>query len=298
MVGPDGLIRQRPEGALHGPGRVRAEKRGLKMKRADGMTSTNATGERSLWQGLLETVRSIVTVLVVVLVARTFLFEPFNIPSGSMIPTLQVGDYLWVSKYSYGYSRFSFPLSPNLFQGRIFDSAPHRGDVAVFRFTKDTSIDYVKRIVGLPGDHVQVRSGQLYLNGEPVPCAPRGDYTAIDEHRTHMEGQLCLEALPGSGGGKTVGHEVLKLTDEGMQNDTPDYVVPPGHFFAMGDNRDDSADSRFMGDEPEDLGFVPMENLVGRAQMIFFSVDMSHPLWQFWTWPTEIRWSRLFRVIH
>ncbi|GBQ95247.1 signal peptidase I [Acetobacter nitrogenifigens DSM 23921 = NBRC 105050] len=270
------------------------------MEYSDDMASTQDTAQTSpsFIQNLIETARSFVTIVLVVVVARTFFFEPFNIPSGSMIPTLQVGDYLWVSKYSYGYSRFSFPFSPDIFSGRIFYHEPHRGDVAVFRFTKDNSIDYVKRIVGLPGDHVQVRGGLLFLNGQQVSCPPAGDYTAIDEHHTHMEGQLCLETLPGGRTQPPQGHEILKLTDEGMQNDTPDYVVPPGHFFAMGDNRDDSADSRFMGDDPEDLGFVPIENLVGRAQLVFFSVDMTHPWWQIWAWPSEIRWSRLLKGVH
>ncbi|NHO31578.1 signal peptidase I [Acetobacter fallax] len=268
------------------------------MEKTDDMASTPQDGKQSGKDALIETVRSLATVVLVVVAVRTFLWEPFNIPSGSMIPTLQVGDYLWVSKYSYGYSRFSLPLSPNLFEGRIPDRVPHRGDVAVFRFTKDTSIDYVKRIIGLPGDHIQVRMGQLYLNGTAVPCSPRGDYAAVDERRTRMEGALCHETLPGSAGAAPVEHDVLRLTNEGMQNDTPDYVVPPGYFFAMGDNRDDSADSRFMGDGKEDLGFVPMENLVGHAGMIFFSVDAAYPIWQFWEWPMEIRWSRLFMLIH
>lgn len=266
------------------------------MTRMNDTTSTEKPQRQG--ESLFQMVRSFVSVVLLVLVVRTFLYEPFNIPSGSMIPTLQVGDYLWVSKYSYGYSRYSFPLSPHLFDGRIWGAEPHRGDVAVFRFTKDTSIDYVKRIIGLPGDHVQVREGQLYLNGAPVPCVPQGGYTEVDENHLQTEGRECRETLPGSAGAAPVTHGVLRFTNEGMQNDTPEYVVPPGYFFAMGDNRDHSADSRFMGEGSEDLGFVPMENLVGRAGMIFFSVDSTHPFWQFWTWPTEIRWARLFHVVH
>ncbi|MBO1323664.1 signal peptidase I [Acetobacter sp. TBRC 12305] len=251
----------------------------------------------SATQTVLEYLRTLVSVVVVVLVVRTFLFESFVIPSGSMIPTLQVGDYIWVSKYTYGYSRFSLPFSPDLFAGRIWGAEPHRGDVVVFRFTKDTSVDYVKRIIGLPGDHVQVTDGHLYLNGQMVPCTEPHPYVARDETGTALEGEACTEQVPGSAGAATVSHGILKLTDDGPQNGTPDYVVPPGYFFAMGDNRDDSADSRFMGDGPKDLGFVPMENLVGKAQRVFFSVTAEHPLWQVWYWPAEIRWNRLMRGI-
>jgi signal peptidase I len=244
--------------------------------------------------GMGETIRTIVYALLIAVVVRTFLFEPFNIPSGSMIPTLQVGDYLFVWKPSYGFSRFSFPFSPHLFDGRILYSAPRRGDVAVFRFTRDTSVDYIKRIVGLPGDKVQVRDGRLFLNGVEVPRTEEGDYVAVDEHRNELQGRLYSETLPGSNGRAPVVHPILRLTDEGMQNNTPEYTVPAGYFFAMGDNRDDSADSRFM----DDLGYVPIENLVGRAEMIFFSFDARHPTWQFWYWPVEIRWNRLFRWVH
>ncbi|MBL7237336.1 signal peptidase I [Novacetimonas hansenii] len=258
------------------------------------LTTSPSTGAR----GMLELLRTVVVAGAIAIFVRTALFEPFNIPSGSMIPTLQVGDYVWVAKYSYGYSHFSLPLSPNLFSGRIFGSEPHRGDVAVFRFTKDTSIDYIKRVVGLPGDRIQMREGQLYLNGELVPRTSEGEYVAVDEHHTRMEGERYREDLPGSGGRPAVSHDILKLTDEGDKNDTPEYVVPPGYFFVMGDNRDDSADSRFMGDAPQDLGFVPMENLVGQAKWIFLSVDAQYPTWEFWKWPTEIRWGRLFSGVH
>lgn len=251
----------------------------------------------SAGQTALEYLRTLVSVVLVVVVVRTFLFESFVIPSGSMIPTLQVGDYIWVSKYTYGYSRYSFPFSPDLFSGRIWGAQPHRGDVVVFRFTKDTSVDYVKRVIGLPGDHIQVTNGHLYLNGQAVPCVDAHPYVARDESHMDMEGEACTEELPGSDGAATVRHEILKLTDDGAQNNTPEYVVPPGHFFAMGDNRDDSADSRFMGDGPKDLGFVPFENLVGKAQRIFFSIADEHPGWQVWYWPAEIRWPRLLRSV-
>ncbi|QNT78762.1 signal peptidase I [Entomobacter blattae] len=245
-----------------------------------------------------ETLRTIFLAILVAVFVRTTLFESFNIPSGSMIPTLQIGDYLWVSKYSYGYSRFSLPFSPNLFSGRIFFTEPQRGDVAVFRFTKDTSVDYIKRIIGLPGDRIQVRKGLLYINGEGVPRQLLGPYTAFDEQHHSMPGLLYSETLPGRG--KTsvsVTHDILRLMEDGEQNDTPEYTVPEGYFFAMGDNRDNSADSRFMGSGPQDLGFVPMENLIGKAQRIFFSVDSRYPFWQFWHWPSEVRWNRILQEV-
>ena len=245
-----------------------------------------------------ELLRTLVYAGLIAVLVRTFLFESFNIPSGSMIPTLLVGDYLFVAKYEYGYSRFSLPFSPDLFEGRLLGRSPHRGDVAVFRFTQNTSIDYIKRIVGLPGDHVRMQDGELYLNGVKVPRDDARPYVATDENDVRMSGTRWEELLPGSAGHRPVAHQILKLTDEGQYNNTPDYVVPAGYFFAMGDNRDDSADSRFMGTEPEDLGFVPMQNLVGQAKFIFFSVNARDPIWEFWEWPTEVRWGRILDWVH
>lgn len=244
-----------------------------------------------------ETLRWLAIMLVLVFGFRSLAFEMFNIPSGSMIPTLQVGDFVLVSKASYGYSRFSFPFSPNLFSGRVLGAEPHRGDVAVFRFTKNTSVDYIKRVVGLPGDHIQVTGGRLFLNGVEVPRRSEGHYEVRDENDRLLSGERYREVLPGSGGRPPVEHEILKLTDEGFANDTPEYVVPQGYFFAMGDDRDDSADSRFQGDGPDDLGFVPMQNLVGRAPLVLFSIDLRHPGWEVWYWPAEIRWGRFLHSV-
>ena len=282
-------------GAASDPAQIGRSRRMNQSKKArrDRPASTVAQGS-GMGAGLGETVRTVVYALLIAVVVRTFAIEPFNIPSGSMIPTLLVGDYLFVAKPSYGYSHFSFPFSPNLFSGRIPDILPHRGDVAVFRNTRDTTIDYIKRIVGLPGDHIQERDGQLYVNGVLVPRTDEGDYVAIDEQGRQLAGRLYTEALPGSGGRGPVRHQILSMTSEGFANNTPEYVVPAGYFFAMGDNRDDSADSRFM----DDLGYVPMENLIGKAEMIFFSIDSTHPAWQFWQWPMEIRWGRLGHWVH
>jgi signal peptidase I len=238
---------------------------------------------------LVENIKTIVYAGLIAIGIRTVAFEPFNIPSGSMIPTLLVGDYLFVSKFSYGYSRYSLPFSPNLFEGRIFARLPARGDVAVFKVPRDNSTDYIKRIVGLPGDRVQMKAGQLYINGEPAPRKLVGDYVAQDT-AVRIQVKLYTETLPG---GRT--HEIVKMTDNGGLNDTPEFKVPADHVFAMGDNRDNSSDSR---DPTGGVGFIPLENLVGRAEFIFFSVEGTAPWWQFWQWPTQIRWSRLFMSIH
>ncbi len=238
--------------------------------------------QSSAW---VENFKTIVYAGLIAVGVRTVAFEPFNIPSGSMIPTLLVGDYLFVSKFSYGYSNFSLPFSPPLFSGRIFGSLPKRGDVAVFKYPRDTSLDYIKRIVGLPGDRIQVRKGQLYINGALCPRVPEGSYPPEGK-----EIELYQETLPNG-----VKHEILKRPDldNDWANNTQEYVVPPGHVFAMGDNRDNSADSRFM----DQVGFVPIENLVGRAEVLFFSFDAEYPWWEFWQWPFEIRWSRLLHPV-
>jgi signal peptidase I len=236
----------------------------------------------------MENIKTIVYAGLIAIGVRTVAFEPFNIPSGSMIPTLLVGDYLFVAKYSYGYSSYSLPFAPAFFSGRLFGSLPKRGDVAVFKYPRDTSIDYIKRIVGLPGDRIQVRQGVLYINGEICTRQPEGEYQA-DDGGIRMMRKLYQETLPNG-----VKHDILKESDDGQYNNTQEYVVPPGHVFAMGDNRDNSQDSRFMNA----VGFVPVENLVGRAEILFFSIDAQYPWWEIWEWPFEIRWSRLLKPVH
>ena len=251
------------------------------------MATINSKAKRKP-SALVENIKTIVYAGLIALGVRTFLFEPFNIPSGSMLPTLQIGDYLFVSKYSYGYSRYSFPFGWPPFFGRIFESVPHRGDVVVFKYPPDPSVDYIKRIVGLPGDTVQVRDGLLYINGKLCPREPEGDYVT-DEDGIHMVQRRYDETLSDG-----VQHDILKATDQGEMNNTPVYKVPPDHLFAMGDNRDNSADSRFMNG----VGFVPMDNLVGRAEIIFFSIDAEYPWWEVWEWPLEVRWNRILMRVH
>jgi signal peptidase I len=242
--------------------------------------------------GLWETIKVIAQALLIAFFVRTFLFQPFNIPSGSLIPTLLIGDYLFVSKYAYGYSKYSFPFSPDLFSGRVWGAMPKRGDIVVFKVPKDNATDYIKRVIGLPGDRVQMREGNLFINGEMVKRefvdSSREDEGAGYEHVV----KHYVEMLPGG-----VTHLIQTFEDaRALSNNTKEFVVPPGHLFMMGDNRDNSADSR-------EWGFVPFENLVGRAEVIFFSIATrpgssdTEPAWQIWRWPWTVRWDRLLKPV-
>ena len=237
--------------------------------------------------GLAEGGRVVLHALLIALVIRTLLFQPFNIPSGSMKATLLIGDYLFVSKYSYGYSHYSLPLSPPLFSGRIFGSQPERGDVVVFRLPKDDSTDYIKRVIGLPGDRIKVIDGLLYINGTPVK-RERVDDFIDDENGGSERVRRWRETLPNG-----VSYQALDLQDNGFLDNTQEYLVPPGHYFMMGDNRDNSTDSRVLSA----VGYVPFENLVGKAQIIFFSIGDGEPAWHIWSWPWSVRWSRLFTIV-
>ncbi len=238
--------------------------------------------------GFGETARVIVHALIIALVIRTFLFQPFNIPSGSMKETLLVGDYLFVSKYSYGYTYYSIPFSPPLFSGRVFGSPPERGDIAVFRLPKDDSTDYIKRVIGLPGDRIRMIDGLLHINGQPVRRERIADYIETEESERATRVKRWRETLPNG-----VSYTTLDLIDNGFYDNTQEYVVPTGHYFMMGDNRDNSTDSRVLSQ----VGYVPFENLIGRAQVIFFSVAEGERAWQFWLWPWTVRWSRLFSIV-
>ncbi|HIJ62780.1 MAG TPA: signal peptidase I [Rhodospirillaceae bacterium] len=247
-------------------------------------------GSRKKHGGLGETIRTVVYAVLIALVVRTLAFEPFNIPSKSMVPTLLVGDYLFVAKYSYGYSRHSMPLSLHLFDGRVFFKMPERGDVAVFKVPSDNRTDYIKRVIGLPGDHIQVIHRVLYINGKATERKQIEDYVERDPRGGAQIFTQYIETLPE---GRT--HLIIEYPgSESTADNTPEYVVPPNHYFMMGDNRDNSQDSRFLGA----VGYVPEENLVGRAEIIFFSADGSAALWELWRWPWAIRWDRFLTLIH
>ena len=247
-------------------------------------TAPKAPEKQEQGESWLELGKTLLYALGIALIIRTFLFQPFNIPSGSMEGTLLIGDYLFVEKFSYGYSRYSFPLGLGPFSGRIFASPPHRGDVIVFKMPNKTSPDYlkdyIKRVIGMPGDRVQMINGVLWLNGHAVPKVRVQDYIEYDEAGLEHRVAQYRETLPG---GKS--YLVLDRYPDGSEDNTQLFVVPAGNYFMMGDNRDDSDDSRL------DVGYVPSENLEGKALFRFFSTDGY--FWEFWKW----RFDRMFTAI-
>lgn len=254
---------------------------------------------------LFSFLRTLVWAGAIAIVFRAILFEPFSIPSGSMVPNLLVGDYLFVSKYSYGYSAKSVGLGflerwfgVPLPKGRFLGTPLKRGDVVVFKLPSDGATDYVKRLVGFPGDTIQVKEGRLYINGEVTTRDVVGSFSLtgsdLDEDHDYFRRVFNLpslrytETLPGG-----VKHDILEINDEGPLDNTPEFTVPAGHYFMMGDNRDNSQDSRVQ----KRVGFVPEENIVGRAEIIFFSLKGGTPFWQIWNWPTHLRFDRLVHLV-
>lgn len=227
--------------------------------------------------------------LMLAVLIRSFLYEPFNIPSGSMMPTLLVGDYLFVSKHDYGYSKYSFPFGIIPIQDRMWASrVPARGDIIVFKLPTNPHIDYIKRIIGLPGDVIKTTNGRLYINNVLVDRQPV-NYERIDNGRGQQTTVMrYIETLPGG-----VIHSIYEESDAEELDNAGPFVVPEGHYFAMGDNRDNSRDSRVQ----DLVGFIPLRNIVGRADVIFFSTNGSATLPELWKWPWAIRYNRLFNRI-
>ncbi len=250
---------------------------------------------------LPEMLKAIFVAAVIAIGIRTFAYEPFNIPSGSMLPTLLVGDYLFVSKYSYGYSRYSFPFGLAAFNGRIWESVPERGDVAVFRQPKQIGIDYIKRIIGLPGDRIQVIDGRLYINDKIVEREEVG-FVEREEDGSPVIYTKYIETLPNG-----VKHTIFEKSDYEFFDNTEVYTVAKNTYFVMGDNRDGSQDSRATSQ----VGPVPAANLIGRAEFLFFSTEgtgdkcikegmFKYPaivLCKIVNWPGAIRYSRIFNGI-
>ena len=237
---------------------------------------------------LRETIVIIVQALVIALVFRTFAFEPFSIPTASMQSNLMIGDYILASKYSYGYSRYSLPYSEVPWNGRIMGNAPQRGDIAVIRPVPQSE-NYVKRVIGLPGDQVQMIDGRLTINGETVPREQVG--TVVDRDSTGVEIPVIeyRETLPNG-----VSYITQEISDNAQFDNTGVYTVPPGHYFMMGDNRDRSLDSRSLSS----VGYVPFENFVGKAEWRFFSITDNIPPWQIWRWPGNVRFDRMFTSVY
>ncbi len=273
-------------------------------------SNTNANkADKAQKSGWWETVKVILQALAIAMVVRVFFYQPFNIPSGSMKETLLVGDYLFVSKLAYGYSKYSFPrhttlclpmsdacetirILPDLIsEGRVFSAAPERGDVAVFKLPRDKSTDYIKRVIGLPGDEIMMRDGVLHINGKAVPKVPSGEYVAREEDAV-VSIPAFRETLPNG-----VTYTVLDSEPAGPFDNVGPYKVPAGHYFMMGDNRDNSTDSRALWG----VGYVPVENFIGRAEIVFFSAAVDDPdsfrLFAPWTWPLDIRWRRFFDLV-
>lgn len=248
-----------------------------------------------------------------VVVLRSFIISPFNIPSESMLPRLLIGDYLFASKWSYGYTKYSLPFSVPLIPGRVFARQPERGDVVIFKAPPGDDLDYIKRVIGLPGDEIQMKNGQVFLNGKAVPKVRVNDFilpvtqNMVDAAKTELR-LPCVEPqfeiVNGDGSSSCrypqyretlpngVSYNVLDLGPREKDN-TGVYIVPEGHIFLMGDNRDNSLDSRFPAVEGGGIGIVPQENLVGKAAIMMFSTDGSSKWLLPWTWFTAARWNRI-----
>tara|TARA_Y100001970_G_scaffold138049_1_gene169815 strand:+ start:3819 stop:4547 length:729 start_codon:yes stop_codon:yes gene_type:complete len=230
-------------------------------------------------------IKSISLAIFIALLIRSFIAEPFNIPSGSMKPNLLVGDFIFVSKWSYGYSKHSLPFSLPIIPSKIFSSQPKRGDVVVFKTPSDNRTDYIKRVIALPGDKIKIINGEIILNNKKIIRKKMSDFIDHDDNSSMKRVRKYLEYH------ERKNYQILDIMDNGIADNTQLFEIPEGHFFVMGDNRDNSQDSRF-----QTVGFIPFENLVGKARFIFFSLENSRFL-EVWKWPQAIRLSRIFKKI-
>ena len=225
--------------------------------------------------------------LVIALIIRTFLIQPFFIPSSSMEPNLLVGDRLFASKFDYGYSKHSFPFSLGPISNRIFSNVPDRGDVIIFK-PPHTNLDYIKRLIGLPGDRIEVQNGNLIINSNSLEYENIREDSKVLKNGRVIKINVLKETLPNG-----ISYEIYNYLDGSPGDNTKEFVVPENHYFFMGDNRDNSLDSRFV----DQVGYVPFANLIGRAEFLFFSSDKSIPLWKVWKWHRKFRVDRIFNKI-
>ncbi|WDR06104.1 signal peptidase I [Devosia rhodophyticola] len=260
--------------------------------------STQKAAPKSAAGEAWETIVVVVEALLIAIVLRSFLYQPFSIPTASMQQTLMIGDYFVANKYVWGYGKHSFSLGRygNFtlldfelpISGRILGRSPDRGDVAVFRPVPQT-VEYIKRVVGMPGDRVQMKQGRLYINDVMVEREKIGTAEDTDSSGDTREVTVYRETFP-----EGSSHIIQEISDNGPLDNTQEYVVPAGHFFMMGDNRDRSADSRVLSA----VGFVPETNLVAKAEARFFSIKDNIPPWQIWQWPANVRWDRMFQSVY
>jgi signal peptidase I len=263
-----------------------------KLVKANDDTTEDAKGNKTgtSWRGQLAQLGAIV---LAVFLAKGAIAEPFYVPSGSMEPTLLIGDALLASKFPYGYGTASLPMQINLPEtARVFQGTPKLGDVVVFRWPGDTSQAWVKRVVGLPGDRIQMRQGQLFINDHPATLKPDGFGEAEDDNGNVERAYRYVETLPNG-----VSHAIYKLRDNGRLDNTPEVTVPMGKLFVLGDNRDNSADSRVSVREGG-VGLLPIDNLVGRADAVVGSWDLGMRSQPLWTWPSGLRFTRFFTAVH
>ncbi len=251
-------------------------------------TEMAKAGKKTSKNELTETIVVIIEALLIAMVFRTFLYQPFSIPTGSMQSTLMIGDYFVASKFPWGFGKYSFPVPLPLGDRILQFTSPQQGDVAVF-FNGPTGQDYVKRIIGLPGDRIQMKDGRLYINGTMLPREEIGTGQDTDSSSTTVPVTLYRETLPNG-----VVHTIQEVSDDQPLDNTAEYTVPAGHYFMMGDNRDRSADSRVLSQ----VGYVPATNLIGKGEARFFSIKDNIPPWQIWQWPANVRWDRMFQSVY